>query len=250
MGSLKTALCIPDCHIPYEDPRAYALMLDVAQDVDPDEIVILGDYADFYNVSSHGKSPGILETLQDEISACLFRLGQLADMYPKAKKVFIQGNHEYRLERFINNHAKELFGIITTEDILELSSFGFEYVPYGPNQLYPVLGSRLHARHEPLSGGIHVAHGTVTKALKSVIFGHTHRIQESQIVAIDGENYRGISAGWLGNKYHDVFNYVKHHHQWALGFSIVTALNNGLWFNDLIHIIDYKCVTNGFLYEG
>jgi len=250
MGSLKTALIIPDCHIPYEDERAYNLMLDVAKDLSPNEIVIIGDYADFYNVSSFGKSPGIYDTLQDEIAAVHERLKQLKDLFPKAKKVFLQGNHEYRLERFVNSNAKEFFGLITTQSLLELDRFGFDYIPYGPNQLYQVLGSKLYARHEPLTTGLHVAHGTVSKALKSVIFGHVHRLQESGIVAINGEEYRGISCGWLGDKKHEVFNYVKAHHQWNLGFCIITVLNNGLWFSDLTHIMDYKCVANGFLYEG
>jgi len=244
----KRALIIPDCHIPYEDKDAYQLMLDVAKDVDPDEIVILGDYADFYNVSSHGQSPEIMETLMDEISAVHVRLRELKKLFPKAKKVFIQGNHEFRLERYINNQCPALFGVTGTERILELGLYGFEYIPYGPNQKYNVLGSKLIARHEPLAGGKHVAQNTVEKAMKSVIFGHTHRIQEAQTVSIDGNNYRGISSGWLGDKNHSVMAYVKSHHQWALGFSVVTCLEDGTWFNTLIHIIDGKCIHDGFVY--
>ena len=93
----------------------------------------------------------------------------------------------------------------------------------------------------------------MVKAGCSVIFGHTHRIQESQIVTIDGSNLRGISSGWLGDKNHPVMSYVKNHHQWALGFSVVTVLDNGLWFNNLVHIIkkdnSYNCIFDGYKYE-
>jgi len=51
----RTALIIPDAHIPFHDKQAYGLMLKVAQDVMPDEIVILGDYGDFNSVSGHDK---------------------------------------------------------------------------------------------------------------------------------------------------------------------------------------------------
>lgn len=246
----KRALIIPDCHIPYEDKRAYQLMLDVAQEIKPDEIVILGDYADFYGVNSHGKSPSISETLEDEIYEVHARLRELKKLFPKSKRVFIEGNHEYRLARYIQNKCPDLYGLLNVNSLLELNCYGFEFIPYGPNQKYSVLGSKLFARHEPLAGGKHVAQNTVEKAMKSVIFGHTHRLQEAQTVAMDGQNFRGISSGWLGDHTHPVMQYVKGHHQWAHGFSIVTVLDDGTWFNQLVHIIDYKCVVDGYLYEG
>jgi predicted MPP superfamily phosphohydrolase len=247
----KRALVIPDCHIPYEDTRAYDLMLEVAKDVDPDEIVILGDYADFYAVNSHGKDgefTGVL--LLDEVDAVIERLEQLNKLFPDAKKVFCEGNHEYRLARYINSKCPDLFGVVDVPSILRLRQLGYEYVPYGPHQKYHILGSKLIARHEPLAGGKHVAQNTVEKAMHSVIFGHTHRIQEAQIVTIHGENYRGISSGWLGDSSHRVMQYVRHHHQWALGFSVVTVLDDGTWFNNLLHIINYKCIYNGYLYAN
>lgn len=245
---IKKALIIPDCHIPYEDKKAYDLMLAVAKDIDPDEIVILGDYADFYGLSSHGKDAGIQELFQEELYEVIERLKELNKLFPNAKKVFIEGNHEYRLPRYLNKNCKELYGSVSVPNLLHLKHFGFEFVPYGPDQKYNVLGSKLVARHEPLAGGKHVAQNTVEKAMASVIFGHTHRIQEAQTVAIDGKNYRGISSGWLGDKDHPVMSYVKNHHQWALGFSEVTVLEDGTWFNNLIHIIDYKCNYNGNIY--
>ena len=109
--------------------------------------------------------------------------------------------------------------------------------------------AKLIARHEPLGGGVHVAHNSVVKAGCSVIFGHVHRIQESQVVMIDGSNHRGISAGWLGNKDHSVMNYVKNHHQWSLGFALVTVQGKE-FFCDLKHIINYKVLHNGKIVEG
>lgn len=248
---IKRALVIPDCHIPYEDKRAYDLMLEVAKDVDPDEIVILGDYADFFAVNSHGKDAdyaGVL--LMDEVREVIVKLEQLRKLFPDAKLVFCEGNHEYRLTRYLNSKAPDLFGVVDVPSILELDRLGYEYVPYGPNQKYHILGSKLIARHEPLAGGKHVAQNTVEKAMHSVIFGHTHRIQEAQIVTIHGENYRGISSGWLGDSNSKVMQYVRHHHQWALGFSVVSVLDDMTWFNQLLHIINYKCIYNGYLYEN
>lgn len=247
---IKRALIIPDCHIPYEDKRAYQLMLDIAFDQKIDEVVILGDYADFYDISSHPKEPGVGEKLIDEVAAVQERLMELRSMFPHAKIVYIEGNHEYRLGRFIRDKASEFFGLVDTYTLLGLKTLNIEFVPYGPMQKYSVLGSSLIAKHEPLGGGVHCAYQSVLKARHSIIFGHTHRIQEHQIVSIDGENFRGISCGWLGDETHPVMQYVKDHHQWAKGFSIFNLLEDGTWFNHLIHIINYKTVYNGKVYIG
>lgn len=247
---IKKALVIPDCHIPYEDKRAYELMLAVAKDVDPDEITILGDYADFYCLSAWGKEPGYNQVLQEEVCEVIERLKELNRLFPNAKKIYIEGNHEYRLARYINRNCPDLYGVVDVKIILELSVLDYHFIPYGPYQKYNILDSKLIARHEPLAGGKHVAQATAEKAMHSVIFGHTHRIQEAQVVAMNGENYRGISSGWLGDSSSDVMQYVKSHHQWAQGFSVVSVLNDGTWFNQLIHIIDYKCLYNGYLYEN
>lgn len=224
-------------------------MIDVAREQDINEIVLLGDFADFYNVSSHGKDAGIRETLRFEINDVQKRLKDLSLFFPKANKIYIVGNHEWRLHRYINSNCPDLYGIVDLELILNCADNKFKLIPYGPNQFHKVLNSKLLARHEPIAGGIHCAHGTVAKALHSVIFGHTHRIQESQIVSIDGKNLRGISCGWLGDPKHEVFSYLKNHHQWASGFSIVRTIPDGTWFNELIHIINGKCFSNGKFYH-
>ena len=251
MEIIKKALIIPDCHIPYEHKPSYQLMLDVALDQDRiDEIVILGDYADFYDVSSHPKDPDVGSKLIEEVDAVTDRLWELRTLFPKAKIVYIEGNHEYRLGRYIRDNCREFFGLISVESLLNLKAYDIHFVPYGPNQKYSVLNSSLKARHEPIGGGTHCAYQTVTKAMESVIFGHTHRIQEHQVVSMDGENYRGISCGWLGDELHPVMSYVKNHHQWARGFSIANVLQDGTWFNHLLHIVNGKVIYNGKLYHA
>lgn len=248
----KRSLIIPDPHIPFEDKRAYDLMLSIGVDAGIDEVVILGDFADFYGVSQWDKNPGIKCPLEDERILVCKRLKELKNLFPNAKRVYLGGNHEHRFARYIQKKAPELFGVVNIEEILALNLYEFDYLPYSPYQKYNVLGSPLIARHDPMTGGLHCAHGTVVKAGCSVIFGHTHRIQQSQVVALNGEIHRGISTGWLGDKTHEVMGYVKTHHQWSLGFSIVTVLKNGAWLNSLIHIVErfgkYYAQFDGHLY--
>jgi predicted phosphodiesterase len=246
-----TALIIPDTHIPYHDQRAYELMLKVAKDTkNLKEIVILGDYADFYAASAHGKHPKFTHVLMDEVSQVRKELERLAKMFPNVKRVFIQGNHEYRLERYIYNNAPDLFGIIDTRSILKLDELGYEFVPYGANQKYSVMGSKLYARHEPIGGGVHAASSTVDKAGCSMIFGHIHRIQQYRKVFIDGADHMAACPGWLGDKNHPVMGYLKNHAQWQSGFAFAHIVENGHFHVDIKHIIDYTTYHNGKLYRG
>jgi predicted phosphodiesterase len=248
---METALIIPDCHIPYEDKRAYQLMLDIATDLNPDEIIILGDYADFYAINSHGKDADKNHLLMDEVHEVIERLKGIKSLFPRAKKVYIEGNHEYRLARYVASKCPDLYGAIDVASILELKLLGFEFVPYGPTQQYHVLGTGLVARHEPLGGGVHVAHNSLVKGMSSIIFGHTHRLQKTEVYSLDGKRYVGISSGWLGNKHHSVFEYVKTHHQWGLGFSVARAVGGILIDVDLAFISPtYNCIFDGYWYQG
>lgn len=130
---MKLALVIPDTHRPYHDKKAYNLMMAVAADLKPQEIVILGDYADFYCVSSHSKDPRVLSILTDEVQDVLDGLDELDKAFPGANKVFIEGNHEYRLERYLTDKAPALFGVTDTEHLLKLNQRpNWKFRPYGP----------------------------------------------------------------------------------------------------------------------
>lgn len=246
----RRVLLIPDTHRPFHDKRAYSLMIQVGLDFQPDEVVILGDYADFYWANFYGKDPEIEQefSVQTEIDDVNQGIEQLNQLFPKAKKVFIEGNHEYRLARYLKAKAPELYKAVGLKSVLYLT--GWTVVPFGPTQLYRVGGSHLYARHQPYGGGVHCAYQTLVKGGKSMVFGHSHRIQEYQSVDALDVNHRAISLGWLGDKSHPVMQYVKDHHQWALGFGLVDVLPKGLFFQRTIHIIDYKCLADGWVYYG
>ena len=249
-ADVKRALVFFDPHHPYSDKKAYDLMLKVAADVGVDEVVVGGDFSDFYNVTSHDKDSRIKVDFEEELSICNDELDRLEKLFPKAKWVFIEGNHETRLSRYLNKKAPEISGLMGISKLFRFKERGWHFVPYAPGQKYSVLGSKLWARHEPLGGGTeHPASGTVHKAGASVIFGHVHRIQEHQDVTLGGSNHRAFTCGWLGDQDALVMQYVKSHHQWALGFCIVTALPDGKFFAQTVHIIDYTCMYGGKIYS-
>lgn len=247
---MKLSLLIPDTHRPYHNRRAYNLMLEVAKDLQPDEIILLGDYADFYWASSHGKHPTLVKTFKEEVDDVLTGLDELDRLFPRAKKRFIQGNHEYRLERYLQEKSPDIFGYVNCQELFKMHQRpNWTWHPYGPNQRIKVLNSKLHARHEPLAN---TAKGTATKAMCSLVYGHIHRIEESHIVAMDDSNYVCFSVGWLGDKRKEnIYSYVKNHHQWQLGFGLVYVDEHTRYFyHQKIHILDnISCVVNGKKYS-
>lgn len=241
-----------DTHRPYHHKRAYALMLKVAKDIGIDEINIIGDYADFYWINGHGaKDPRVVTNLMQEVECVNEGLDELDSLFPYAKKRYIQGNHEYRLERYIQNKAPELFGFISCQSLFKIDQRkNWSWVSYGPNQRSRVLGSKLFIRHEPLGNSAKL---TAARALCSIVHGHTHRIEESHIVGLDGTNHVAFCGGWLGDKRKDeIYGYVKGHHQWQLGFVLVWVCEKtGYFYHHKVHILDnMTCVVNGKLYKG
>jgi len=252
--SIELCLVVPDVHKPFHHVKAYNLMLEVASFIQPKHILILGDYADFYSVSSHSRDPRVFSMLEDELIDVLSGLDELDQLFPSAKKTFLQGNHEYRLERYLMDKAPALFGITSTEHLMDFDKRpNWKFVHYGPNQRVAVAGSKLYARHEPLAP---TAKGTSTKALCSLVYGHIHRIEESHIVGLDGTNHVAFSVGWLGDKRKEsIFGYVKGHHQWQLGFGLVYVdPSNGLFYHKKVHILEVdgklSCVVNGKVFKS
>lgn len=211
----------------------------------------MGDFCDFYSVSQYAKNPRVLSHLQAELDLINKELDLIDMNYPRANKVFIEGNHEFRLERYLIQNCPALFGITETINLLKLPQRGWKFVPYGPSQAYKVLGSHLTARHEPLASS---AKATASRALCSLTYGHIHRIEESHIVGLDGTNHVCFSVGWLGDKTNDlIFDYVKGHHQWQLGFGLVYAdAETRIFYHQKVPILEINntvsCVVNGKYY--
>lgn len=245
---------MPDTHRPYHDRKAYSLMVRVAKHLYEighlKEICILGDYGDIYNLTGHGKDASVVTGLVDEIADINSGLDEMDELFPIVKKVYIQGNHEFRFERYINNKCPELFGVTQFDFLIKIPERkNWSYINYGPNQEYAVMGSKLTARHEPLASS---AKATASRALCSLVYGHIHRIEESHLVGLDGTNHVCFSVGWLGDKRMDkIFGYVKGHHQWQLGFGLAYVdEKTGYFYHQKIHILDnYTCVVNGKIFK-
>jgi len=243
---MEKIIFIPDTHVPYHNKKAFQLLLKVIKEVKPHTVVILGDFADFYSVSSHSKDPGRTNKLQEEVEEVHKAISEIEVAASTAKRlIYIAGNHEDRLERYIKDKAPELFGVVNIPDILTLDEF-WEYVPY---KSYTKVG-KLFITHDTGKSGPY-AHIQAQAAFQSnVIIGHTHRLGYSIIGNAKDKPHVAAMFGWLGDvNTIDYQHKINSQQNWALGFGIGYKQLNGNVFVFPIPIVDYSCVVEGKLFK-
>ena len=200
---LRRYLVLPDIHYPKHDTAALACVIAVAKQFKPHTTVLLGDALECDQFSSHGR-----KTLSEE--ECRSWMGDLRGLSrnvldPLAKVsgelVYLEGNHEFRVERAAIS-SPQIRSLMDT--ISPRAFFGqrkrFTWVPYQE----PVLGHYEITKScwcaHGWSAAKHAASAHLGKCSSfSLIHGHTHRRQEdSKRDPATGLTILATSAGFLG----------------------------------------------------
>lgn len=245
-SNLERILIVPDVHIPYHDQKAWDLMLQVAHGFKPSHIVVLGDFADFYAVSSFGKDPTRANQLDVEIAECNKALDQL-DMVGAKHKYFIAGNHEQRLERYLQDKAPQLYSMIKVEALFKLKQRGWAFTPYRND----VKIGKVYFTHDVGQGGRTAAHRTMDTYQHSIITGHSHRLAYVVESNATGTSMLSAQFGWLGDVHQvDYLHRIKAQKDWALGFGIGYIRSNGVMHLTPVPIVEYACVVEGKLFQS
>jgi len=177
---LYRELNLSDIHIPYHDPYAWQLTLNIVKEVKPTRINIAGDALDFYQLSTFDKDPKQLESgrLQEDFDQWFHMARELQRAAPPTCEYkYLPGNHEDRLRRYLNRNP-ELYGLRALElpSLLRLDELGIDYH---------------ESEIEVVPGLLVIKHGDVVrkdsafsakgelekeKYAISTITGHTHRL--------------------------------------------------------------------------
>src|SRR5207342_301771 len=108
------------------------------------------------------------------------------------RKVFIEGNHEDRIRRFVEENPA-LYGRLTTDSELELTANGWEFTPYKQHARV----GKVYFTHDTGNSGKYTTARALDAFQHSVAIGHHHSIQ----FAVEGDatgKYRvGAQFGWL-----------------------------------------------------
>lgn len=245
-SKLQKILIIPDVHVPYHDKRAWKLMLKAARAFKPEHTIIMGDFIDCYSVSSHSKDPNRALKMQEEVEETKKALDEISSI-KSSNKVFIAGNHEDRMQRFLQDKAPELFNMISIPKILELKEKGFKYVPY--KQSYRL--GKLNLTHDTGSAGRYAHYKALDTFQHNVVIGHVHRIGYAVEGNAQGERHLTATFGWLGDiNSVDYMHRIKVARDWSLGFGIgYLDPKTGTVYTVPVPIINYTVMVEGKLYS-
>lgn len=235
-------IVLSDIHLPYHDGNALRIALNYMDDCQPDTIVLNGDIADFYGVSSYSKTKKDALTYQEELDVVRDWLEMLVARFPKADIYYVEGNHETRAKRTLANHAPDYLSVrdLRVNVQLDLDTLGITWVPESQElkigDLMFIHGHKAR-RHAGTTARAHFEdYGC------SIIVGHVHRLSVAYKRNKFG-NHAMIENGTLCDL--DV-EYMKYP-DWQHGFTEVNF--DGDDFSIVQHpIIDYKLITTDKVY--
>ncbi len=235
---VQRELTISDIHIPYHDPHAWELVLNIAESLRPTAINIDGDALDFCILSLFDKSLDQIKEgqLQENLDQWFRMVMQLKRRAINAKLRFVPGNHEDRLRRYLMRNP-ELYGLRALElpMLLRCDELDIEYF----QDEIEVIPGILIVKHGKVvrRDSAYSAKGELEgeKYAVSTITGHTHRL---------GTHYARTRRGVV--KAHEngclcLLNpeYVKNPN-WQQGCTLVTH-----WGGELFHIDDIPFLNTG-----
>lgn len=245
--SVERILFIPDVHVPFEDRRAWDLMMHVARALRPEHIVILGDFADMWAVSAHDKSPSRRDNLESEMKAVAIRLDEL-DALGARTRIFCEGNHEDRLSRYITRAAPELFDFVSFPKIQRLEERGWRWVPYREHARI----GKVFVTHDLGEAGIYAHNRARATMGGNVVIGHVHRMGVAYASTAEGTGHVSAAFGWLGDAEQARYLPAARRAAWQLGFGLgYMEPATGHVHLQAVPIVDYRCVVEGALFgEG
>lgn len=248
--SLEPMLIVSDAHRPYHDKAAWRLMLQAAKALKPKHLVIIGDFCDFYSVSDHQKDPARVNKLEAEVKDVRKGLDEL-DALGATNKIYIAGNHEDRLTRYLQSKAPELFGMISIPAVLGLDQRGWKYTPYKSATKV----GKMWFTHDVGVAGRNSSFKAMDKFQHSVVTGHAHRMQYIVEGNAIGECKLSAQFGWLGDASKvDYMQRINVNTDWALGFGVASVNpTSGIVYVTPVPVVPvgsrYTCVVNGRLFE-
>ena len=264
-----------DQQIPYHDPRAFSVALQIFSDAKLTGLVYNGDWGDYMNLGAHppGSRFDIYVGLQKEIDKQRELLKQAQKAIKPRRATFNEGNHEWRLARALQRDthlAKKVLEIdvireaISVPAILNLDEHKIKWSGSYPRGCWLRPGL---AEHE----NVYVHHGytarkkpsqTVSGQLDdhwcSQVVGHCERLAGPIWTRKFGRDFFGVEGGnvsligepSLGD---DVYSGIPHsdprlmnHRQ---GITII-YYDGGHWWPFTIKIRDGKAVWNGKRYTA
>jgi hypothetical protein len=218
--TFKTCVIVPDIQIGYyrgrdgqleptHDEKAIHVCLKMIQDTQPEVIACVGDNLDFPEMGKYLTYPAYAQTTQASIDRATFFCAQMRAMAPNAKIIWLAGNHEERMPKYILVNAGVAYGlrkgnipeswpVLSVPYLCRMDEFGVEYRPGYPAADFWV-NEKLRIIHgDRVKSSGSTAHVYLNQEKTSVIYGHIHRIETAFKTREDFDGPRTIMAASPG----------------------------------------------------
>src|SRR3990167_9908393 len=124
---VKKVVVAGDMHIPHHDDLAIQLLEKFLKDYQPDTLIINGDFLDCPQISKYARVPGGSTIFQD-INLAHSYLSDFRRILPKARIVYIVGNHDFRVRSHLIARNPEMYDAYWLRDKLGIKELNIEWV--------------------------------------------------------------------------------------------------------------------------
>lgn len=206
---LETWISLPDLHYVHgrdvHDAQALECAMSVVHALRPHGLVVLGDWLDAPQFSSHAKR----SLSEDDKSSWMDDLDGVGALLAKMRRrvrgpmVYIEGNHENRVERMAvsSGALRSVFTSIAPRHVLPQHCPDLVWVPYvDPPLGHYAITRSLWALHG-WSTSLHASAAHLDRSSNfSIIHGHSHRMQmDTRKDPATGRLLHAMSPGCLAN---------------------------------------------------
>jgi hypothetical protein len=253
----ELVVIVGDQQAPYQDKKLHSLFCDWLEYNQPDHGVVLGDLADFPDISRHPRDPENHANAQECLQESYNILRDYVHSSADTTWEYLIGNHDERIRQYLLNNAPGLYPLSTVDtdsgpgweihsmsNLMRLDELGVELVdPHGTYENAQVqLSKHLAVRHGWLArkGAGSSALATLEQTGYSVIVGHTHRqsMVHKSMSEIDGTMRTNVAVeagcmcridkrGDFDEKGRRYPNYGAGHPDWQNGFAVAQIHSDG-----------------------
>ena len=246
MKKLRRAILLTDIHYPDHIRANFTAIEPFIKDFKPDIFVYMGDQLDLDMISSWNESkPRNTEMKrlnQDYKKFDVLFLRKHEKLAPKARRIWIDGNHCQRADWYVDKHPA-FEGMIEPRNVLKLAERGYKVIKFGG---YYKLG-KLIVIHGKYWNVYHAAK-TVNMFENSVVYAHTHNPQiYAKTVPIDtGKYHIATSLGCLSSTTPEYK--AGRATRWINQFAVVYLDDKGSFWLYPITIVNGKFIFNSKIY--
>ena len=194
---------------PIHDERAIAVALAICKDVNPQLVVMVGDNLDLAELGKYVVTPAYQRTTQATIDRATVLGAQIRAAAPRAKIVWLAGNHEERLSKYILMNASASFGlkrgntptewpVMSVPYLCRFDQSDIEYKPGYPAAHFWVTPELRIIHGDKVASGGSTAHKYLASEKVSVVYGHIHRREWAERSRDDFDGPRTVMAASPG----------------------------------------------------